>query len=211
MLYTETYDAAVKAKLESAFSGSVLWAPAEKAFKVAASKNPSEAVKMPFISLFRSVEMFDTPRYNMPSARRGNVTLKRVFVSEDDPPVETLRGYIRTKSFPVKLPYKINIWAGSQKIASRIENELVFYLEQHPSFLIQIPDAEFTEAGQQFQFSLIMEDLSDNTEFGSDERGKIYNIELSGYVNGFLMVKGEQPKVVHEVPVTYKDGDTTLE
>lgn len=262
MILPKDYDQSLLTKFNTAFKGMVVWASTEKAFKIASSKDAEAKVKLPFVTLHRLGYTRDTTRYNMPGARKG----WRIVA------INVNNTYVKARVLPIKLPYKLTVWAGKSETNDHISSELSFFMELHPSFTVQereiitdsfsetvikgaldgtdslsntnvtaitslndgsrdyTVDVDFTLENDQINwdvedgaepyegaaytvtydfrhiyeamFDILMEDESNNTDYGWEDRGRIYTTELSFNVDGVIMLPKDVPQAISTIQIS---------
>ena len=169
------YDEALKELLSQVFAGSVILAPADRAFELYLNQQKEE-IHFPFISIFPSGGYQRTNK-NWAASNIGQPILRAAQLYEDS----TLKKTGTTKSMQnfyqymyFNIPYSIDCWSTNRIEALQLVQELVFWLQTQGEVKIRYKGHEYTA-------NMIVEDaIGDSTAYTSySNLGNIYRFTLN--------------------------------
>lgn len=168
------YDEAMKELLSQVFAGSVILAPADRAFELYINQEGKE-LHFPFISLFpsggynRVYKNYAMSNIGDPVYRFANVYDDVTLKKEGN--VKTMQNFYQVLYF--NIPYTIDCWSTNRIEALQLIQELEFWLQAQGQVKIKYKDQEYTAN------MMVSDSIEDATAYTSySDLGNIYRFSI---------------------------------
>lgn len=200
------YDEAVKELLSQVFAGSVILAPADRAFELYVNQT-EDKIHFPFISLFPVQSGYTRINRNYMQSNIGNPINRAAYLFNKDTLKKEGRTNLMQNFYQIQyfnIPYAIECWSTNRIQALQLVQELCFWLQSQGEVLVKYKEHQYTAN------MTISDTIVDNTAYSSyTDMGSIYrftlNINIEAPVfrtqNYLNLTKGE-------IEITLKDKDT---
>ena len=170
------YDEAVKELLSQVFAGSVILAPADRAFELYVNQE-KDKVHFPFISLFPTNSGYTRINRNYMQSNVGNPINRAATMFYGDTLKKKGQNPLMQNFYQVQyynIPYSIECWSTNRIQALQLVQELSFWLQSQGEVLIKYKEHEYTTN------MTIGETIVDNTAYTNyTESGSIYRFTLN--------------------------------
>jgi len=170
------YDEAVKELLSQVFAGSVILAPADRAFELYINQE-DEKIHFPFISIFPVQSGYVRVNRNYMQSNIGNPINRAAYLFEQDTLKKKGQTPLMQNFYQVQyynIPYSIECWSTNRIQALQLVQELAFWLQSQGEVLIKYKEHEYTAN------MTISDTIVDNTAYTSyTESGSIYRFTIN--------------------------------
>jgi len=181
------YDEAVLNKFKGIFYNTV-YAQTDMAFQASAELDKNQGkMRLPLFSIYCMNYTISLDWLNWGRTRVGRRS--RFTDTENYTEME------REQTVPMRLEYQLDVWASTRSDLNDIVRELLFWIVQNPTFVVENP-----LNGEKYNFNLyISSDLQDNSDVMTHEsRGRIYRMTIPLMVDEAVLFKVYDIKTVLE-------------
>lgn len=140
----QKYDAGVQKLIEQVFAGSVIFAPADRAFDLFIGQT-KERIRFPFISLFPT-NGYTFSNKNYQASNIGAPMFRNAKIYNDDTMTykgqsAVMQNFVQYYYFTI--PYQIECWSTSRKQALQLLQELIFWLKSQGQIVVKYREHKF--------------------------------------------------------------------
>ena len=170
------YDEAVKKLLSQVFAGSVILAPADRAFELYINQK-EDKIHFPFVSLFPVQSGYVRINRNYMQSNIGNPINRAAYLFDPDTlkkkgQTDLMQNFYQVQYY--NIPYAIECWSTNRIEALQLVQEFAFWLQSQGEVLIKYKGHEYTAN------MTISDTIVDNTAYTSyTESGSIYRFTIN--------------------------------
>lgn len=198
------YDEAVKELLSQVFAGSVILAPADRAFELYVNQT-EDKIHFPFISLFPVQSGYTRVNRNYMQSNIGNPINRAAYLFNKDTlkkegQTPLMQNFYQVQYF--NIPYAIECWSTNRIQALQLVQELCFWLQSQGEVLVKYKEHHYTAN------MTIGETIVDNTAYNSyTDMGNIYRFTLNINIEAPVFRTQNYLNLTRgEVEITLKDN-----